>query len=448
MYLDVPEFMSAIAQTLESIVGAEAVVPLEQLRADLQGAIAQAVTPETRAACVVYPNTSEKLMEVMACAHQQGWRSLPCGHGSKLSWGGLAQGIDVVISTARLNRLVHHAVGDLTVTVEAGLPFAELQAVLQRENQLIGLDPAYPNRATLGGIVATGDAGSWRQRYGGVRDMLIGLSIVRYDGQLAKAGGKVVKNVAGYDLMKLFTGSYGSLGLISELTFRTYPQQAEAQTVVLSGELEALDQVAATLRASVLTPTRADWLSTAVMQQLGFTAHTGLAVQFESSPESITEQSRRLLDMGHAVNLQGTSLTADSEGHLWQQIQSQLWPTPTAATHPGHVICKVGMLPTAIAPFLHTLNQLTSAQARINLSSGVGTIRFETPDIGIDVLQKLRSHCNAERGYFTVLEAPIALKQTLDVWGYSGNAIEVMRRIKQQFDPHHRLSPHRFIGGL
>ena len=440
--------MSAIAQTLESIVGAEAVVSREQLSADLQGAIAQAITPETSAAYVVYPNTQEQLMAVMACAHQQGWRILPCGQGSKLSWGGLAQGVDLVVSTARLNRLIHHAVGDLTVTVEAGMPFAALQAILQRENQVLALDPAYPDRATVGGIVATADAGSWRQRYGGVRDMLIGLSLVRYDGQLAKAGGKVVKNVAGYDLMKLLTGSYGSLGLISELTFRTYPQQAEAQTVVLAGAVEALDQVATTLRASVLTPTRADWLSVAVMQQLGLADDHGLAVQFESTPESIAEQSRRLLDMGNAANLKGTCYSTDSDSQIWQTIQTQLWPNSSDSLPPSGVTCKVGILPTAIAPFLQTLEHLTPARARINTSSGIGTIRFDTADISPEVLQKLRSHCEAERGYLTVLEAPIALKQRFEVWGYSGNAIEVMRRIKQQFDPHHRLSPHRFVGGL
>ncbi|NET36908.1 MAG: FAD-binding oxidoreductase, partial [Cyanothece sp. SIO1E1] len=232
--------MAAIAQTLANIVSSSRIVAWEQIKAPLKHQIAQVTVPGTSVDCVVYPNTQTELSQVIACAHQQRWRVLVCGSGSKLNWGGLANGIDLVISTEKLDRLIHHAVGDLTVTVEAGIKFHHLQSVLSQAGQFLAMDPAYLESATLGGMIATADTGSLRQRYGGIRDMLIGVSFVRSDGQIVKAGGQVVKNVAGYDLMKLMTGSYGTLGVLSQVTFRTYPQPDVSKTVILTGESEAI----------------------------------------------------------------------------------------------------------------------------------------------------------------------------------------------------------------
>src|SRR5919202_2607600 len=261
--------MKAIAQKLASIVSESAICDWEHLPSMCQERLKRANPSENIPSCMVYPHTVEELKSVMSCAHSNGWSVLPCGSGSKLGWGGVGKNIDLVISTERLNRVIEHAVGDLTVTVEAGVKLAHLQELLLKENQFLPLDPAYPQQATLGGIIATADSGSWRQRYGGVRDMLLGISFVRSDGQLAKAGGRVVKNVAGYDLMKLFTGSYGTLGFLTESTFRVYPIPEASGTVVLTGEAEAMDATAShnaiasatkTLLASALMPTAADLL--------------------------------------------------------------------------------------------------------------------------------------------------------------------------------------------
>lgn len=444
--------MSAIATTLESIVGADAVHGPEQIDASLRGAIARAMVPQSNISAVVYPSTVDQLAAVMTCAHQNRWRVLPCGHGSKLNWGGLVKDVDVVISTARLNRLSQHAVGDLTVTAEAGMPFAELQAVLQAENQFLALDPAYANAATLGGIVATADAGSWRQRYGGVRDMLIGITLVRHDGQVVKAGGKVVKNVAGYDLMKLMTGSYGTLGVISELTFRTYPGQGASQTVIMMGEIEAIAPLAAALRGSVLTPTMMDWLSPGVMQAARLGNTTGLAVRFQSTAESVEEQAARLLKLAEAKHLTTKQFTHDAETQFWQTVQTQLWPSEQSSERPNPITCKIGILPGASAALLQDIEQLTQEgvayAARIHAGSGVGVLHFPTIDGAKTLIENVRSRCEADQGYLTLLEAPTELKQTLDVWGYPGNALELMRQIKAQFDPDQRLSPNRFVGGL
>lgn len=448
--------MSNIAQTLESIVGADAVQPTEQQESRWQTAILSGTakpnahsTPSAQAPCLVLPASFDSLTEVMRCAHKEGWRVLACGHGSKLSWGGQVQAVDVVISTERLNQIVQHAVGDLTVTVQAGVSFAELQTTLRQAGQFLPLDPAYPEQATVGGIVATADAGSWRQRYGGVRDLLIGVSLVRHDGQLAKAGGRVVKNVAGYDLMKLMTGSYGTLGILSELTFRTYPWLDDSATVVLTGKPDTLAQAAAEIRASVLTPTMLDWISTEFMTRFDLGDNPGLAIRFQSIPESITEQCDRILKLSSEMTIKTHLITDETETEFWQSIQTLLWPVDGNPT--DHCTCKVGLLPTAAMSLLQQLETWTDQPywARIHASSGIGTIRFAVPTAAektmIERLKKVRSHCEAANGYLTLLEAPASIKSALDIWGYTGNALSLMQGISRQFNPDQRLSPGRLF---
>ena len=204
---------------LTAALGADGIVPWSKIDTDKQQTILAAIASDATAgtatnqppAGIALPTTTEALGQVMALAHKNGWRVLPMGQGSKLSWGGLAtEGIDLVVSTERLNQVIEHAVGDFTVTVQPGMKVAELRQLLAEQGQFLAVDPAFETQASVGGLVSTADTGSLRQRYGGLRDMLIGVQFVRYDGEVARAGGRVVKNVAGYDLMKLLTGAYGS----------------------------------------------------------------------------------------------------------------------------------------------------------------------------------------------------------------------------------------------
>jgi glycolate oxidase FAD binding subunit len=386
---------------------------------------------------VVYPNTPEELAEVLTASHAHRQRVLPCGNGSKLHWGGLAEGIDLIVSTSRMNRLIDHAVGDLTVTAEAGMTLAELQAILAKEGQFLAIDPSYADTATLGGIVATADAGALRQRYGGIRDMLIGLSFVRADGQIAKAGGRVVKNVAGYDLMKLFTGSYGTLGVISQVTFRIYPLPSAARTVLLTGDVAGIEKAVSTLLASALTPTAIALVSPQTFNDFNTIA---LLARFQNIDVSVETQSHQLLQVGEALGLKGQLLASD-EASLWHQLQQRMeHRTPTAP-----IACKIGVLPSKAVETLTQINAITIATGCI-YGSGLGTLRLG--DVSAQTLLKVRHLCEAQGGFLTVLEAPIPLKQQIEVWGYSGNALDLMQKIKHQFDPHHLLSPHRFVGGI
>lgn len=438
--------MKAIAPQLEPIVSPSGICDWENIDVIRQKRILQALVPETAPSCIVYPNTQAELAEVIACAHHNKWRVLPCGSGSKLSWGGLAAGVQLVVSTEHLNQVIQHAVGDLTVTVEAGTKFATVQDTVASSGQFLALDPAAPESATMGGIVATADTGSLRQRYGGVRDQLLGITFVRADGQIAKAGGRVVKNVAGYDLMKLFTGSIGTLGIITQVTFRVYPLPEASGTVVLTGEADAISLASTTLRSSALTPNSADLLSTRLVASLGIGQGLGLITRFSSMTESVKEQSTRLLEVGQQLGLQGILYSAGDESDLWQKLREQMGVSTTEPV----ITCKIGVVPSGSVATLTQLDSVAPQQGMglIHAGSGLGLLRLETCAGMLETVLKMRSFCQEQGGFLSVLEAPITLKQQLDVWGYVGNAQDLMRGIKQQFDPEGLLSPNRFVAGI
>ncbi|PSN10389.1 FAD-binding oxidoreductase [filamentous cyanobacterium CCT1] len=392
-------------------------------------------------AAVVCPATEAELAAVMACAYEHRWRVVPCGSGSKLTWGGLGSRADLVVSTARLNQVIEHAVGDMTLTAQAGVKLADLVPRLAEHNQFLAIDPAYRDRATLGGIVATADTGSLRQRYGGLRDMLIGISFVRYDGQIAKAGGRVVKNVAGYDLMKLLTGSYGTLGVISQLTFRLYPGQDVSKTVVVTGAADWVDALVSALRLSPLTPVAMDVLSPALAAHLGYGDTFALLVRFQSIGPGVEEQVASLLSMVGA-DLSASIFDGVEDEQAWATACTALFPP--ASEQSDAVVAKVGVLPAKAVGWLAALPE--GSLARLHGGSGIGTVRWATTTA--EMVKEVRSNAEAASGYLTLLEAPLSLKKSIDVWGYSGSALGMMKAIKTQFDPHDMLSPGRFVGGM
>ncbi|MEY3328658.1 MAG: hypothetical protein RLZZ115_1541 [Cyanobacteriota bacterium] len=424
-------------QELEKIVGVGNVQPWDEIESVRQQQIIQGLASGTPIQGLIYPQTQQQLAEVIAYTNQQQLKVLPCGFCSKINWGGLVKNIDFAVSTQGMNQLIEHAVGDLTVTVEAGMKFSQLQAILAQENQVLGFDPSYPETATIGGIIATGDTGSLRQRYRGIRDLILGISIVRYDGKIAKAGGRVVKNVAGYDLMKLFTGSYGTLGIISQITLRVYPQAEASGTVILTGEAEAISQVNQILLASALTPVAVDLISSDLSKILGFGDNIGLMVRFQSIAEGVKQQSQRLIELGEKIGLKAIYIDSDEE-NLWQQLKQQIWQSESNTD----IVCKIGIAPTSAVKTLTQCQTLGIIHAGV----GLGVLRFES--VSPETLLNLRNWCESQGGFLSILKAPVDLKQQLEVWGYAGNALNLMRQIKQQFDPQNQFSPNRFVGGI
>jgi glycolate oxidase FAD binding subunit len=388
------------------------------------------------------PTDAAELAELVTSANQDRLPLMIAGNSSKLDWGGIVKGANSVakplpgriVSTQKLDRLIAHAVGDLTITIEAGMKFSILQEILATAGQFLPLDPAYPTRSTIGGIIATADTGSLRHRYGGVRDLLLGISFVRADGKIAKAGGRVVKNVAGYDMMKLFTGSYGTLGILTEVTLRVYPLPSNSGTVILTGAVDGLSKTAKILLASTLTPISVDLLSTAFSQQLEIGNTPSLVVKFATIPESIAEQSEQLLAIGKGLGLKGGIWQGAQEEQLWSTIQTGIWGTE-------QIGCKLGVRSTAAVNTIELLDRSTANTAKgvIHLSSGIGAFALSDSS----QIKLLRTHCEANGGFLSVLQAPVDVKEKIDVWGCRGNAVPLMREIKQQFDPANILNPGR-----
>ncbi|MDE5107384.1 MAG: FAD-binding oxidoreductase [Trichodesmium sp. St17_bin3_1_1] len=434
-------------QELETIVGKYNISLWENIDQSKKQQLSQAIAPDNTINCIIYPETQAQLSDVVACCAQNNWVILPCGSGSKLHWGGLVK-VDptthyqeiIVVSCDRLNGLIEHAVGDLTVTVEPGIKYAELQATLAKTGQFLAIDPAYPETATLGGIIATADTGSLRQRYRGVRDMLLGISLVRSDGKIAKAGGRVVKNVAGYDLMKLFTGSYGTLGIISQVTLRVYPIQEASGTVVLVGERDHIAKATQTLLSSALTPVAVELLSTNLVKELDLGKAVGLIVRFQTVIGSVEEQLQKLLEVGNSLGLNCIRY-CDYEVELWNKLKQKIWHSHRKT----EIICKIGVMPNQA---VETLNQvaLETGLGLIHAGSGLGELHFNS--VNPETILELRQWCESIGGFLTVLAAPLEIKQKLDVWGYNQNGLDMMRRIKQKFDPQNILNPHSFVGGI
>jgi len=436
--------MGAIASQLESLLGTTGMMAWPQVPEAQQQTFTKALAPGLLPEAVAYPQSLEELAAIVAWAERDQVRLLPVGSGSKLKWGGLAQGTQVVVSTARLNRILDHAVGDMTVTVEAGIPFQTLQAALAQHNQFLSIDPAYPDGATLGGIVATADTGALRHRYGGIRDVLIGLSFVRADGQIAKAGGRVVKNVAGYDLMKLMTGSYGSLGILSQLTFRLYPIPEASETVVLTGTGGAIAQLTETLLLSSLSPTALELLAAPTVAALGLGKGMGLLVRFQSLAVSVAQQGEQVLAMGHRLGLVGDRLSDQPEADLWQQLRTR-WDQPPQSEA---ITCKIGVWPSHGVTVLEQVNDLIPLDlGTLHAGSGLGLLQTHGDAVTPQTLQEIRHRCETHGGFLSVLEAPVAFKQTMDVWGISRSSLPLMQRLKQRFDPQPILSPARFVDG-
>jgi glycolate oxidase FAD binding subunit len=393
------------------------------------------------AAFVALPGSTEVAADVMRVAAEHELAVVVRGGGSRLSWGIPAARCDLVIDTSRLSGVVEHASGDLVARVRAGTRMGDVQAVLAQAGQEIALD--VPGDASVGGVVGSGLAGPRRLRYGTPRDLLIGVTIVRADGTVAKSGGKVVKNVAGYDLGKLFAGSAGTLGLITEAIFRLHPLP-EARAYV-TAEYVAVSVACDAVAAAANSPL----VSSAV--ELSRAAPGGpiqVGVLLEGSADGVAARAVRM------AGLLGHGEVADS-APAW-------WPgAPRART--GETLIRVSFWVAALA---RVLDAIEAAAARSGVSpavegsagAGVLYVRFDTgsqdgsiAQTSAEFVAALREAVAGERGAVAVLAAPAPVRAELAARGGMNGTVPglaLMRAVKDQFDPGHRMSPGRFPEGI
>lgn len=344
------------------------------------------------------------------------------GAGTKIDWGMPPHRLDLIIDTGNLTGVVEHAAGDLITVVRAGTPIAGLGL----PGQQLAMDAPLPG-ATVGGTVAADTSGPRRTLYGTTRDMLIGMTVVRPDGKVARAGGKVVKNVAGYDLGKLFTGSYGTLGLITECAFRLHPLPAASAVV----RVEAADPAAAGALVSAVLG--AQVVASAIEINAPAGRGVEVAVLVEGSAAGVRDRAAVL------HKLLGPDSGADTGLPPWWN--SYPWGV-------GEVGLK---LTTALSrvPELLVAARETGADLTIRGSAGSGVLYAGLP-VGAEVgrtVEYLRAAAVRAGGHLVVLTAPAEVRRVVDMWGPVGG-LALMRRVKDQFDPGHRFAPGRFVGGI
>lgn len=398
---------------------------------------------------VAEPSHEEEVAAILRFAHQEGLKVVVRGGGTQLDLGFAPTQCDIILSTTALHQVVEHAPQDLTVTVQAGLALTELQTVLARSRQWLALDPALEPAATIGGIVATNASGPRRLRYGGVRDQIIGVRVVLPDGTIAKGGGKVVKNVAGYDLPKLYTGSLGTLGVIVATSFRLYPFPESSCTVVIAASSFApLCELAVRILDSPLVPTILDCMPSPT--QAGDYV---LAVRFEMSREATNNQAARCIEMAAQLENGSNSprvLRDADEVNFWSQAAKANTPVQGAS---ASLMLKASLLPTDVAHWLASFEQRaqsTGLTANWRAHVGHGMI-FASLAADAHVLYEtvmaLRQEAMSRRGSVVITKAAPVLLPMLDVWGESPT-LSIMRRLKARFDPHATLNIGRFVGGI
>jgi len=389
-----------------------------------------------------------ELQELVRQLHRQASPWLPAGLGSRLHWGppvlpAPGEEQPLLVSTSRLDRVVEHCVGDFTVTVQAGMPLAQLQAELSRQNQWLAIDAPWGSDATsatdgnqgsIGGLVARGLAGGLRQRYLGVRDQLIGIGLLRADGTAARAGGKVVKNVAGYDLMRLFTGSWGSLGLITELTLRTFPRPPQRRGLLLQGDLSSLESLRRQALAAGLLPQRLDWWSPALAE-----GQPALLLSLVSvSAEAIVDQLTQHCQAAERAGLRAERLDPEQLQALENAGRGNAGiPGPE-----GQWLLQLGVLPALGAELLAD-PALRGLRLSLAAGAGQGMAWAAAQEVPSHRVEQLRRRCEALGGFLTVLQQPD--RSALPAWGDSPGR-PLIEAIKREFDPLQQLARGRLPG--
>lgn len=405
---------------------------------------------------VATPATVEEASQVVALIHKHHLTVLARGGASRMNLGSLAEQIDVVLETQHLTHLLEHEAPDLTCHVEAGITLATLQEQLATKGQRLSLDPPNAAQATLGGLLASNASGPKRLRYGTARDLVIGLRVIQANGDIARSGGRVVKNVAGYDLNKLYIGSLGTLGIIVETNLKLHPLPDAEHTLLLT-YMHAGDvmQTVSAILGSQLTPCALELIDAGAASDMtnffGFNLPGNgytLAVNFEGSTTSIERQIDETRLLARKYNaLMGDDLEGEEQKRFWNVVREHTQ---------GSLTCKIALLVSQVATYLQNIETICrrhNLEAATVAHAGNGILYVELrPSDAIPrlvaAIGELRMLAQEAHGNLVVERCPVELKRYISIWGEPGNDFRMMQRLKQQFDPQGTFVRGRFLGGL
>ncbi|HLY38683.1 MAG TPA: FAD-binding oxidoreductase [Candidatus Binatia bacterium] len=392
------------------------------------------------AAQVARPETVAQVQDVVRDAAARRRAIVACGTGAHLDIGAVPARVDVLVALDRLDRVVDHQAADMTVTVEAGCRLSVLSETLARAGQWLPLDPPRPEATTVGGLVAANLSGSLRASQGRVRDLLLGLRTVDAEGALVAGGGRVVKNVAGYDLPKLHVGALGTLGPIVEATFKVRPRPAREEAVVIA--CRAVELAAETALATLAGIVEPFWLEIAGPGELpeGPGEAAAVVVGLAGLEEEVTDARDRLLAQARA---RGVRAIPVSDGAA---LRTELGAFPV---RPAAAVLRAAMLPSDVGAFLARVSRSgTPVRSVGHAANGVVRIAVADDDAVPGLVATLRPELEARGGSLVVERATPAVKARVDVWGDPGPGAELMRAVKRAFDPHGMFAPGRFVCGI
>jgi glycolate oxidase FAD binding subunit len=390
---------------------------------------------------IIQPTTAGEVAAALRRASDARQSIVIRGAGTKSDWGRPAGRIDAVLDMRRMNRILAHEHGDMTATIEAGATLRDVNQALAAHGQTLPLDPPFADRATIGGLLATNDSGPLRHRFGTPRDLVIGIQLATTDGVLSKAGGQVVKNVAGYDLSKLVTGSFGSLAAIVSATFKLAPLPAASQTMKMAvRDVAALADIIRTVMASQLEP-------------VAFEIHVrstvfSVLLRFASLAAVVDAQVEQATAALTACTTSIEVLDGDAERALWHEHATQLWDAPGA-------IVRASWLPASIGSGLGELERITAGLKACTTTIGGGTttiigraaigaglIRIDGNTAAqASVIEQLRA--SQAFGNIVLVRGAAELKALVDVWGPHGDRQPLFDSLKRTFDPNGVLNAGR-----
>jgi glycolate oxidase FAD binding subunit len=401
---------------------------------------------------VVRPQSEAEVGDLVRRAAAEGHALYPLGGQTMLDVGIPPARSGWAVDLRSLARVIDYPARDMTITVQAGITLAELQALLATENQRLPIDVPRPGQATIGGAMAVNVSGPRRLGFGTLRDYVIGISTVNDEGQVVKAGGRVVKNVAGYDLCKLHVGALGTLGIISQVSLKLRPLLGGRALVSFGCESAALGRLLDQLYQTRTRPVCLDVLNTAAVGVVARAAGVNLpeapwlvAVGFEDNADAVGWQVRRLLEELAPGDIHGLEARAG-------EASAPLWRSLVEHTAVGPLIFKANLLPQAVEAFCQQAAMFAEPM-RLHAHAGSGIVRGHlegdlTLERAAAMLKELTDVAVRAEGNLVLTRCAVAWKRQLPVWGRERGDLWLMRRVKEQLDPRHLFNPGRFVGGI
>ncbi len=417
---------------------------------------------------IVSPGTIDEVSKIVAYANQQHFIVIPRGNGTKMGMGGIPKKVNIILSTNRLNRITDSDSENLTLSAESGITLSEVQDSLAKlgRGYFLPLDPPFTNQATLGGIVATNSSGPKRLLYGAARDLIIGTKAVFPNGDMVISGGKTVKNVSGYDMCKLLIGSYGTLGILCEMTFKLLPLPEKEATLSLSfGKLEEADGFVRQLRISQLIPSSIEILNSIAVENMKYprsmpqNGNYLVTVGLEGVTESIGRQVSEMSEMGKKNGVLET-MTLDSDKHRAFWIALRNFSQGLSEKYPNFIGLKSNLLISKSGEMLGNYERIareSGIECAFICHAGNGILHsYILPgknfrsriESFVHFIGGLTSEAVKNEGNLVVESSPLSIKKKVDVWGQSRSDYLMVRRLKGQIDPAGILNTGRFVGGI